>query len=267
MVRFGADDDLRGAEIVGADMSGARLRFTRLDDLDVRQSSLPRAVMRGVDLTGADVDGEIGGMVLNGVEVAPLVEAELDRRWPGRELRAARHVAGQRASYRAVQERWRRTFERVDGMPAGTRDVSVDGEWSFAQTVRHLVMATDAWFRHGVLGIDDAFHPVGLPFSEWDDRAAELGLDVRSTPSWDDVVAARADRVAQVEAFYARATDETLAAPARRLPPWEPADRTLPVWRCLAVILTEEWEHLRFAVRDLDALASGRPEPSTEAPT
>jgi uncharacterized damage-inducible protein DinB len=262
MVRFGADDDLRGAEIVGADMSGARIRFTNLPDVDVRQSSLPRAVMRGVDLTGADIDGMIDGLVINGVEVATLVEAELDRSWPGRALRTARHVAGQHTSWQAVQQMWERTLARVAAMPAGTADVSVDGEWSLAQTLRHLVLATDGWLRFGVQENDDAFHPIGVPFSEYDEDAPDVGIDMATAPSWTEVLEVRADRVAQVEAFFATATDEELAATARRLPPWEPDDRTMPVWRCLGVILDEEWEHLRFAVRDLDALEAGRAETS-----
>ncbi len=43
--------------------------------------------------------------------------------------------------------------------PAGTVDVSVDGEWSFAQTLRHLVLATDMWLGRAVLQIEKSFHP------------------------------------------------------------------------------------------------------------
>ena len=40
--------------------------------------------------------------------------------------------------------------------------------------------------------------------------------------------------------------------------PWNPeyAETTLS---CLHVILEEEWEHHRYAVRDLDAIGPGRP--------
>lgn len=262
MVRFGADDDLQGAEIVGADMSGARIRFTTLADVDIRQAYLTRAVMRGVDLTGADIDGEIEGLVINGVEVMPLVEAELDRSWPGRALRTARHVAGQHSSWQAVQQVWERTLGRVAAMPADTVDLSVDGEWSLAQTLRHLVFATDGWLRFGVQGNDDAFHPIGVPFSDFEEDAPRLGIDMAVAPSWKEVLEVRAERVAQVETFFATATDEQLAAAARRPPPWE-AGRRFAVWQCLGVILDEEWAHLRFAVRDLDAIEAGRATPPT----
>jgi len=36
-------------------------------------------------------------------------------------------------------------------MPPGTVDRRVGGEWSFAQTLRHLVMATDTWLGKPVL--------------------------------------------------------------------------------------------------------------------
>ncbi|WP_372430404.1 hypothetical protein [Janibacter melonis] len=51
-------------------------------------------------------------------------------------------------------------------MPAGTVDASVDDEWSFAQTLRHLVMATDTWLGRAVLGLDQPYHPLGQPHAE-----------------------------------------------------------------------------------------------------
>lgn len=38
---------------------------------------------------------------------------------------------------------------------------SVNEEWSFVQTLRHLVFAMDKWFTAPILG--DRFHPIGLP--------------------------------------------------------------------------------------------------------
>jgi hypothetical protein len=43
-------------------------------------------------------------------------------------------------------------------MPSGTVDVSVDGEWSFAQTLRHLILATDMWLGKAILEIEQPFH-------------------------------------------------------------------------------------------------------------
>ncbi|MET3172494.1 hypothetical protein [Arthrobacter sp. UYCu721] len=50
--------------------------------------------MRGVYVERVDIDApwlleDQGSMLVNGVDVAPLVDAELNRRFPGRELRHA----------------------------------------------------------------------------------------------------------------------------------------------------------------------------------
>lgn len=254
MTRFTADDDLRSAEFVAADLTGARFHFTELEGAVFSQSYLPRAVLRGVDLTDADVDGAITGLKVNGIEVLPLIEAELNRRHPGRESARSRVVAQQRESFEAALRTWSATLDRVAAMPAGTADQQVDGEWSTAQTLRHLVFAVDGWVRYGIQGIDGAFSPIGLPFSEYDDEAGALGVDIAAAPSFQEVQAAFADRVAQVRALYDSLTQEQFEAPARRLPPWEPESRSLPVWRCLGVIANEMWEHHRFADRDLDEL-------------
>jgi hypothetical protein len=57
--------------------SGAEHR--RFDDTD-----LSGAVFRDVDLTGATISGLISGLTVNEVEVGPLIDAELDRRYPER---------------------------------------------------------------------------------------------------------------------------------------------------------------------------------------
>ena len=146
MATFTRSDDLQGAEFVDADLRGAR--FVGAD--------LSGVVMRGVHVGGADIDapwlfdGE-SFLRVNGVDVIPLVEAELNRRFPGRADRRAGDPDGLRAAWAAIERTWATTLERVAAMPAGTVDVSVGGEWSFAQTLRHLVLATDAWLGRAIL--------------------------------------------------------------------------------------------------------------------
>jgi len=49
------------------------------------------------------------------------------------------------------------------GAAAESVDVRIDDEWSFAETLRHLVHAIDVWLGKGVLGLEEAdFHPLGL---------------------------------------------------------------------------------------------------------
>lgn len=241
--------DLRGALLVEADLRGARLI----------RSDLSGVVMRGVDVDGADVDApwllDGGSLLVNGVDVAPYVDAELDRRYPGRSLRRAADPAGLRAAWAAVEATWAATLDRVAALPAGTVDVQVDGEWSFAQTVRHLVMATDTWLRGAVLGVERPYHPVGQPNAEYAEDGHDPSVFADGTPAWDEVLAVRAERVAMVREHLARLTPADLAA--TRPNPWAPEHRET-VLSCLHTILEEEWEHHRYAVRDLDAIAAGR---------
>ena len=162
--------------------------------------------MRGVNLDGADIDGWLDGMRINGVEVGPLVEAELARRDPGRALRHATDPAGLRAAWAALETTWAAAYDRVAAMPDGTADLSVDGEWSFAQTLRHLVFATDGWLRLAVLDEDKPFHPLGLPFTEFLDYASRLDIDLNAAPSCQEVLEVRAERVAMVRDFIASVT-------------------------------------------------------------
>ena len=185
---------------------------------------------------------------VNGVDVIPYVEAELDRRFPGRADRRADDPEGLRAAWAVLQDTWAATLDRAAAMPAGTVDVSVDGEWSFAQTLRHLVLATDTWLRRGVLEIEQPFHPLGLRDAGTDGDESVFSSE---NPSYADVLAARADRVALVGDLLATVTADELDA--RRKNPHEP-EYPETVRSCLHVILEEEWEHLRFAVRDLDAI-------------
>ena len=77
------------------------------------------------------------------------------------------------------------------------------------------------------------------------------------TPSYADVLEVRAGHVAMVRDFLATVTSDDLADAAQE-PVGIPNTRR-PSCSCLHVILQEEWEHHRYAVRDLDAIdaASG----------
>ncbi|MEV4410994.1 DinB family protein [Catellatospora sp. NPDC049609] len=245
MATFSRSDDLRKAEFVDADLSGAR--FVRTD--------LSGAVMREANVDGVDIDAPWlphGGFLrVNGVDVIPLVEAELNRRFPGRADRRAADPAGLRAAWASVERTWAATLARVAAMPAGTVDVSVGGEWSFAQTLRHLVLATDAWLGRAVLEIEQPFHPIGLAGAGAEDGGLDMSIFTAAAPSYAEVLEVRAGRVAMVRDLLATVTPDELAATRRH--PWAP-EYPETVLSCLHVILEEEWEHHRYAVRDLDAI-------------
>jgi hypothetical protein len=243
---FTRSDALQGAEFVDADLRGAR--FVRAD--------LSGVVMRGVEVHRAEIDspwlfeGE-SFLRVNGVDVLPFVEAELNRRFPGRADRRAGDPDGLRAAWAALERTWADTLQRVAAMPAGTADVSVDGEWSFAQTLRHLVLATDMWLGGAILEIEQPFHPLGLTDVSAEDGRLDMSVFTTITSSYDDVLEARASRVAMVHDFIATVTPAELAATRRNPHDPEHAETTLS---CLHTILEEEWEHHRYAVRDLDAI-------------
>ena len=193
-----------------------------------------------------------GGSFLrvNGVDVIPFVDAELNRRFPGRAARHAGDPDGLRAAWAALERTWPATLARVAAMPAGTADLAVGGEWSFAQTLRHLVGATDMWLGRAILQTGQPFHPIGLLHA----GTGEDGFDSTAPPAYAEVLEARAGRVAMVRDFLATLTPDVLAGPRKN--PHDPG-RPETVRSCLHVILKEEWEHLRYAVRDLDAIGAG----------
>jgi uncharacterized protein YjbI with pentapeptide repeats len=248
---FTGSGDLQGAEFVDADLRDARFR----------RADLSGVVMRAVHVPGLDIDapglfrGE-NSLRINGVDVVPLVEAELNRRFPGRAGRGATDPDGLRAAWAALERTWAATIELAAAMPAGTVDVSVDGEWSFAQTLRHLVMATDTWLGRAILGIEQPYHPIGQPNAEYETDGYDLSVFATATPSYADVLEVRAGRVAMVRDFLATVTSDDLAAARKN--PWAP-EYPETVLSCLHTILREEWEHHRYAVRDLDTIdATGR---------
>lgn len=230
-------------EFVDQDLAGAR--FIR--------SILAGAVMKGVYAPGLNIDspwlGE-GALVVNGIDVAPLVEAELCRRFPGRELKRAEEPEGLRAAWAAVERAWAAAVDRVKSMPEGAVDVSIDGEWSFAQTLRHLVFATDTWLGKAILRLPQPYHPLGQPNAEYETDGYDMSIFATEPPTFAEVLEVRAERQAMVRGFLATVTPELLAEP--RQAPWSPEHQD-SVLQCLHVILEEEWEHLRFAMRDLDA--------------
>ncbi len=246
MATFTRSDELQGAQFVRADLRGAR--FVGAD--------LSGVVMRAVDVSGADIDAPwlFDGdsfLRVNGVDVIPLVDAELNRRFPGRGDRRAGDPDGLRAAWATLQGTWAATLERVEAMPAGTVDVSVGGEWSFAQTLRHLVLATDMWLGRAILEIEQPFHPIGQLDTGTERDGHDMSRFTTVAPSYAEVLEVRAGRVAMVRDFLAAVTSDELAATRRN--PHAP-DHPETTLSCLHVILEEEWEHHRYAVRDLDAI-------------
>ena len=204
------------------DWSGRTFRLINLND----------TVWKEADLVNARFSGRIDGLVINDVEVAPLIEAELDRRHPERTRLRPRTHADAHESWAVIEGLWSASKAR-----AATVDESVlhtrpeEDEFSWSEGFRHLVFVTDAWVGNGALQ-RDAWHPLGVPpsFAPW-----PPGSDPSATPTWAEVIEAREDRMALVR-------DNIDALPMH----------------VLLVVLGEEWAHDWYANRDLDRLQSDR---------
>ncbi|RMH40844.1 MAG: DinB family protein, partial [Alphaproteobacteria bacterium] len=231
---------------------GASFYRTNFRGAVFRGCDFSAVTMRSVDVGGLDIDSPdlfFGTLIVNGVDVVPLVDAELDRRFPGRHLRNAQTPEGLRDAWVAVQAAWETT---VTTTPPALIDAHVQDEWSLAQTLRHLVLVTDAWLRGAILRIDQPFHEIGQIFSS----AAEIGFDMSifrsDTPAFDEILAVRAERQQMVTDFLATVTPQLLAE--ERDNPWGIEDWHPTVGACVRVILEEEWAHLRYIRRDLALL-------------
>lgn len=244
-------------DFIERDLSGSRFKIVDLSDSRFSDLDLSGALIRGAYADELELDGDFGRLVVNGVDVVPYVLAEMDRLDPERPLMRPEDADGFRVAWPVVERRWAETVERARRLPPELLDERVDEEWSFIETLRHLVMATDAWVLRALLGDPAPYHPLGLPHSEMEDPEGLVPRDLDARPSLDEVLAVRADRMATVAEVIADLTDERLAGMTEPVPePGYPPSESYPVRRCLGAILSEEWEHRRFAERDLAVLES-----------
>jgi hypothetical protein len=242
----GGSEQFRGARFDVADLRGAR--FTDCDMTGV--------TIRDGWLVNVSVSGYVSNLTVNGVDVTEFVSAELDRRHPERvQFREAQTADDVRAMWDTIERLWAQAIERAGRLPGAALDQQVNDEWSFAQTLRHLVFITDAWASRTVLDEEMPYHPLGLPQSWYPPAdAAALGIDLTAQPRYAEILAARADRMAVIRRIVAGLTDADLGRLCQRSPaPGYPGEENTVI-NCLAVVMEEEIEHYRFAVRDLAVL-------------
>lgn len=250
--------DLSGSRFDRVDLSRSTFRSVDLADVDIRNTVLSRVRMRGVDVVDVEVSGEVQNVRVNGVDIGPLVSAELDRRHPERAKFHPSDADGFREAWSVLEDLWSGTVERARRLEAVDPDLlheSVDGEWSFTETLRHLPFATSSWLSRAILGDPSPWHPLELP---WDEMPETPGVprDRTARPTLDEALELRHDRSGRVRSHLATLTDEQLAGRTAPLvgAGWPPEGETFAVKECLEVLLNEEWWHRRFAERDLATL-------------
>lgn len=237
---------------------GPDLSSARVEDADFSNARLHAPNFEGAKITdawfyNADISGDLEGLRLNGIEVAPLVESERARLFPElAQLRAA-DPGGIADAWAMIEAHWQATVSHARELDQASLYERVDDEWSFVETLRHLILATDSWLGRMVKGIEQPYHPWGLAGS-WLSDPATWGLEAGANPSLDEVLEVRRGRMNEVTQTIVALTPEELNRVC--IPPDTPGhpNREHTVLACIHVILNEEWEHHRYAVRDLEVL-------------
>jgi hypothetical protein len=151
-----------------------------------------------------------------------------------------------RSGWDALREAWAATVARAQRLRVDAVHESVEGEWSFVQTLRHLVFAMDKWFIAPILG--GGFHSFGLIDSgstdfPWPD------VDRDAVPSLPEVLEVRADQADKLADYLAAVSADDLK---RSVDVLENGPRAIR--ECISTVFEEEFWHHRYAVRDLAIL-------------
>jgi hypothetical protein len=229
------EGDLAGAVFWGADMVGARFR-----DVDLTNATISHAWLIDVD-----IDAWIDRLVVNGVDVTDFVN-ERDPWYPLRTMLRPPDPAGMRTTWAALEDEWATTIALAAERPESELHESVDGEWSFVETLRHIVFAIDKWFTVPILG--EPFDPIGLPNSGSVDEPWP-GIDPSAQPSVSEALARRADRAARVGDFLESVTVDDFP---RSIDVLENGPH--PLVECIYTVFEEPFWHNRYARRDLEIL-------------
>ena len=244
------------AEFRDQDLSGSTFEDVNLSGAWFRNVMVPGLVMRGVWGEKVEIDGDIESLTFNGIDVIPLWHAELCRQHPEYALLTPTDAEGYRTAWPVLEELWAETVARARSLPEELLHERVEGEYSFIETQRHLVFATDAWILRAVLGDPRPYHPLGLAHDEMG-TIEGVPHDPDARPSLDEILVVRAERTGTYRDVIAELTDEQLAGTTTPvLEPGYPESKAFAMSRCLRAILSEEWWHRRYAERDLAVLVA-----------
>jgi hypothetical protein len=234
------EGDLAGSVFWGADLNGSTFR-----DVDLTGARISHAFVVDVE-----IDAIVDRLVVNGVDVTGYVN-ERDPWHPLRGMLRAATPAAMRETQAAIDAAWATTIARAEALPEAARQEQVAGEFSFVETLRHLVFAIDKWFTVPVAG--GGFHPAGLPNRGSVDFGWP-GLDAALAPSYDEAAAAWAGRVDRFREYLATLDDGDLDRSYDVL-----ENGASPLRDCIFTVFEESFWHNRYALRDLAVLEAGSP--------
>ena len=229
------EGDLAAAVFWAADLTGASFRDVNLTDVRISHALL----------FNVEIDAMVDNLVVNGVDVTDYVN-DRDRWHPLRSLLRASTPEDMRAAWAMLEDEWAKTVSRAQALPEATLHESVNGEFTFVQTLRHLVFAVDKWFTSPVLG--EPFDPIGLPNTgslnfPWP------GVEDDLTPSVSEALAVHADRTTRFRDYLESVEASDFTRPIDVL-----ENGINPLQDCIWTVFEEEFWHNRYALRDLELL-------------
>ncbi|HEX5017726.1 MAG TPA: DinB family protein [Actinomycetes bacterium] len=244
--------EFRNASFRHIDLSGSVFRGCDVNDVKIV----------GCDVNNLRVDGHLGRagrVIVDGIDVTDYVAAELDRQFP--ELARLEQLTTAddfRTLWGTTKRVWDETIERARRLPQTALNKRVDGEWSFVETLRHLVFATDVWIGRMIRNVELPFASIGLPSFEYSDADARaIGIDLSASPPLDDVIAVHLDRRAQMDAELAGLDDARMDESRTFAPEPVVGVESATIRDCLFTVIEEHLLHRRYAVRDLKVLETG----------
>lgn len=233
------EGDLAEAVFWGADLSRARFR-----DVDLTGVTITHAWV-----TDVTIDAFVERLVVNGVDVTDFVN-QRDPWFPLRQVLRPTDVASMQSGSAQLAAAWAAAAERMRRLPDAAAHESVGGEWSFVQTLRHLIFAFDKWFGVPVLGGE--MQPIGQ-LDAYSQRGDWPAIDPDADPTLREVLAVFAAQMARLEEYLAGIYEDALVETVD-VPDAGPHE----IRQCIATVLEEGFWHLRYADRDLAQLeASG----------
>src|SRR5687768_1851764 len=120
-------------------------------------------------------------------DAAKAMWADAIARDPSRVLTRSKDLAELREAWSLIADRWAETEARARRLGDAACHERVGGEWSFVETMRHLLFVTGAWIRKPVLGEAGPYLAMALPPSFVPDMSA-AGIDLHVEPTVDDVI-------------------------------------------------------------------------------
>lgn len=230
-------------DLTGAVFWGVLLRNAMFRDVDFTGTRTHHVLLHDVE-----IDGFVDRLIVNGVDVTEYVNAN-DPWQPLRGMLRPTNADAVRSTWAEVRRAWGTTLADAATLTDAMLHERVDDEWSFAETLRHLVFVTDKWITVPFTGA--SFRPIGIPNRGSADHPWP-GLDPGATPTYAEVLAERDAHAVAIEGAARDLTDSDLERVVE-----VPENGEATVLDCWHTLFEEEFEHRRYALRDLGRLGAG----------